>query len=124
MDGAANVQTYRWNNNQREIAVGGTIALSRAAVKLRVRLAPPTNIRGNAGENFTVVGNPQIAMVNGVNTLVCFRLLCLSLVATTSTMVRPIFKIWESAVLEVPNSLSRSHSLLHLSQRMGQRCEQ
>lgn len=67
MDGAANVQTYRWNNNQREIAVSGTIALSRAAVKLRVRLAPPTNIRGNAGENFTVVGNPQIAMVNGVN---------------------------------------------------------
>lgn len=67
MDGAANVQTYRWNNNQREIAVGGTIALSRAAVKLRVRLAPPTNIRGNAGENFTVVGNPQIALVNGVN---------------------------------------------------------
>lgn len=67
MDGAANVQTYRWNNNQREIAVSGTIALSRAAVKLRVRLAPPTNIRGNVGENFTVVGNPQIAMVNGVN---------------------------------------------------------
>lgn len=67
MDGVANVQTYRWNNNQREIAVSGTIALSRAAVKLRVRLAPPTNIRGNAGENFTVVGNPQIALVNGVN---------------------------------------------------------
>lgn len=67
MDGAANVQTYRWNNNQREIAVGGTIALSRAAVKLRVRLTPPTTIRGNAGENFTVVGNPQIALVNGVS---------------------------------------------------------
>ena len=67
MDGAANVQTYRWNNNQREIAVSGAIALSRAAAKLRVRLTPPTTIRGNAGENFTVVGNPQIALVNGVN---------------------------------------------------------
>ena len=67
MDGAANVQTYRWNNNQREIAVNGTVALRRAAAKLRVRLTPPTNIRGNAGENFTVVGNPQIALVNGVS---------------------------------------------------------
>ena len=67
MDGAANVQTYRWNNNQREIAVNGTVALRRAAAKLRVRLTPSTNIRGNAGENFTVVGNPQIALVNGVS---------------------------------------------------------
>ena len=67
MDGAADVQTYRWNNNQREIAVNGTVALRRAAAKLRVRLTPPTNIRGNAGENFTVVGNPQIALVNGVS---------------------------------------------------------
>ena len=67
MDGAANVQTYRWNNNQREIAVNGTVALRRAAAKLRVRLTPPTNIRGNAGENFTVAGNPQIALVNGVS---------------------------------------------------------
>lgn len=67
MDGDANVQTYRWNNNQREIAVNGTVALRRAAAKLRVRLTPPTNIRGNAGENFTVVGNPQIALVNGVS---------------------------------------------------------
>ena len=67
MDGAANVQTYRWNNNQREITVGSIVALRRAAAKLRVRLTPPTNIRGNAGENFTVVGNPQIALVNGVS---------------------------------------------------------
>lgn len=67
MDGAANVQTYRWNNNQREITVGSIVALRRAAAKLRVRLTPPTNIRGNAGENFTVMGNPQIALVNGVS---------------------------------------------------------
>ena len=67
MDGAANVQTYRWNNNQREITVASIVALRRAAAKLRVRLTPPTNIRGNAGENFTVVGNPQIALVNGVS---------------------------------------------------------
>ena len=67
MDGAADVQTYRWNNNQREITVGSIVALRRAAAKLRVRLTPPTNIRGNAGENFTVVGNPQIALVNGVS---------------------------------------------------------
>lgn len=67
MDGAANVQTYRWNNNQREITVGSIVALRRAAAKLRVRLTPSTNIRGNAGENFTVVGNPQIALVNGVS---------------------------------------------------------
>lgn len=67
MDGAADVQTYRWNNNQREITVASIVALRRAAAKLRVRLTPPTNIRGNAGENFTVVGNPQIALVNGVS---------------------------------------------------------
>lgn len=67
MDGAANVQTYRWNNNQREIAVNGTVALRRAAAKLRVRLTPPTSITGNGGEQFTVVGNPQIALVNGVS---------------------------------------------------------
>ncbi len=67
MDGAANVQTYRWNNNQREIAVNGTVALRRAAAKLRVRLTPPTTIIGNGGEQFTVVGNPQIALVNGVS---------------------------------------------------------
>ena len=67
MDGAADVQTYRWNNNQREISVASIVALRRAAAKLRVRLTPPTNIRGNAGENFTVVGNPQIALVNGVS---------------------------------------------------------
>ena len=67
MDGAADVQTYRWNNNQREISVASIVAVRRAAAKLRVRLTPPTNIRGNAGENFTVVGNPQIALVNGVS---------------------------------------------------------
>ena len=67
MDGAADVQTYRWHNNQREITVASIVALRRAAAKLRVRLTPPTNIRGNAGENFTVVGNPQIALVNGVS---------------------------------------------------------
>ena len=67
MDGAADVQTYRWNNNQREISVASIVALRRAVAKLRVRLTPPTNIRGNAGENFTVVGNPQIALVNGVS---------------------------------------------------------
>ncbi len=67
MDGAADVRTYRWNNNQREIAVNGTVALRRAAAKLRVRLTPPTSITGNGGEQFTVVGNPQIALVNGVS---------------------------------------------------------
>ena len=67
MDGAADVQTYRWNNNQREITVASIVALRRAAAKLRVRLTPPTRITGNGGEQFTVVGNPQIALVNGVS---------------------------------------------------------
>ena len=66
MDGASNAQVFNWNT-QSEVTVNSVVNLHRAAAKLRVRLTPPTTVTDEKGATYTVVGNPQIALSNGVS---------------------------------------------------------
>lgn len=66
MDGASNAQVFNWNT-QSEVRVNSVVNLHRAAAKLRVRLTPPTTVTDEKGATYTVVGNPQIALSNGVS---------------------------------------------------------
>lgn len=66
MDASVNTGLLSWSTSD-EIQLSSNIMLQRAAAKIRLRMLPLTNIKDDKGKPLTLVGAPQVALVNGVS---------------------------------------------------------
>lgn len=66
MDAEAETGQLSWSINN-EIALSSPILLQRAASKIRLRLKSPLALKDANGKPLQILGNPQVALVNGVN---------------------------------------------------------
>lgn len=64
MDGAVNTGQMTWGN-RNEYAITSPLVLRRAAAKFRLRLSIGT-IKDDANRTYTLVGQPHVALANGV----------------------------------------------------------